>query len=121
MQRALFFGESRLKLYSLFAYCIMPNHVHAVILPRFPICRITKSIKGFTVREANRILGRAGERFWQDESYDHWIRSDRELQKILAYVEKNPVRARLASSIEEWPWSSASNKTTQALSSHLTK
>jgi REP element-mobilizing transposase RayT len=114
VQEALFFGESRLRLYSLIAYCIMPNHVHAVISPAAPLPRITKSIKGFTAGQANRILGRTGERFWQDESYDHWVRSDRELQRIIAYVEKNPVRAGLASSIEEWPWSSASNKTTQA-------
>lgn len=108
--QALQFGERRLKLYSLIAYCIMPNHVHIVILPRVPLPRITKSIKGFTARQANEILGRTGERFWQDESYDHWVRSDKELQKIIAYVEKNPVRTGLASSIEEWPWSSASKQ-----------
>jgi putative transposase len=112
--QALQFGESRLKLYSLITYCIMPNHVHAVISPAAPLPRITKSLKGFTARQANQILGRTGEKFWQDESYDHWVRSDEELQKIIAYVEKNPVRVGLASSIEEWPWSSATNKTTQA-------
>jgi putative transposase len=110
VQEALIFGEKQLKLYALLACCIMPNHVHKVILPRAPLARITKSIKGFTARQANEILARTGERFWQDESYDHWVRSDKELQRIIAYVERNPVRAGLAASIEEWPWSSACNR-----------
>ena len=110
VEDALYFGVSQLKLYSLFAYCIMPNHVHLVILPKFDLGRVTKSLKGFTARKANELLGRTGERFWQDESYDHWARSNRELQKIVTYVERNPVRARLAASVEEWTWSSASPK-----------
>jgi putative transposase len=62
VQAALFFGETQPRLYSLIAYCIMPNHVHAVISPTAPLPRITKSIKGFTARQANQILGRTGER-----------------------------------------------------------
>ena len=107
---AFHFGEGHLKLYSLIAYCIMPNHVHLVIFPKVDLGRITKSLKGFTARKANELLGRTGERFWQDESYDHLARSDSELQKIIAYVERNAVRAGLAASIEEWTWSSASRK-----------
>lgn len=104
---ALEFGERQLKLYSLIAYAIMPNHVHVVVSPKTGLPRITKSIKGFTARKANAILGRTGEPFWQDESYDHWVRNEGELQKIIGYVERNPVSAGLVEKIEEWPWSSA--------------
>jgi hypothetical protein len=45
--------------------------------------------------------------FWQPESYHHWIRSERELQSIIRYLEWNPVKAGLAESIEQWPWSTA--------------
>jgi hypothetical protein len=58
-------------------------------------------------RVANRVLGRTGLPFWQDESYDHWIRSSDELQEIIVYVENNPVKAGLAEAAEHWPWSSA--------------
>lgn len=78
-----------------------------VLIPNVEIRRITKSIKGFTARKANETLGRSGEPFWQDEVYDHWIRSNEEMQKIIAYVERNPVSAGLAGRVEEWPWSSA--------------
>ena len=56
---------------------------------------------------ANRILERTGMPFWQDESYDHWIRSGRELEEIITYVECNPVKAGLVAADEQWPWSSA--------------
>jgi hypothetical protein len=56
---------------------------------------------------ANRILGRTGTAFWQDESFDHWIRSGEELQNLIEYVENNPLKAGLVETKEQWPWSSA--------------
>ena len=56
---------------------------------------------------ANRILGRIGTPFWQDESFDHWIRSAEELQYLIEYVEKNPLKAGLVNAKERWRWSSA--------------
>jgi hypothetical protein len=41
-------------------------------------------------RDANRVLGRTGEPFWQKESYDHWVRNRNEFEKIRAYIEMNP-------------------------------
>ena len=88
----------------------MSNHVHVMVFPRAPLWRITKAIKGFSAREANRILGRTGQPFRQHESFDHWVRDRRELGRIVRYVEENPVRAGLVGSAEEWPWSSASGQ-----------
>jgi putative transposase len=102
------FSRRALKLYELAAFCLMPNHVHSVIQPCAPVSKVTKSIKGFTGREANLILGRTGERFWQDESYDHWIRNEDEWNRIVRYTERNPVAAGLVETAEQWPWSSAS-------------
>ena len=63
-------------------------------------------IKGFSAHQANRILGRQG-RFWQDESYDHLVRDDREFRRVQRYIEHNPVRAGLVVLAEESAWSSA--------------
>jgi putative DNA methylase len=52
-------------------------------------------------------LGRTGEPFWQDESHDRWVRNEREFNRIVAYIEENPVSAGLATPPEDWPWSSA--------------
>jgi REP element-mobilizing transposase RayT len=105
---ALLHGERTRHDYALHAWVIMPNHVHAVIQPRVPVSKIMQWIKQATARRGNQILGRTGEPFWQDESYDRWIRSDLELENAIAYVERNPVTAGLAEQPGQWPWSSAS-------------
>ncbi|MHB8413147.1 MAG: transposase [Candidatus Acidiferrales bacterium] len=107
-------GESRLGLYALEAYVVMPNHVHVLLNPNGPVAEITRHLKGQTARSANRILSRSGERFWQDESFDHWVRDEVERRRLRCYIEKNPVAAGLAKRPENWPWSSASRKFTQA-------
>jgi type I restriction enzyme R subunit/putative DNA methylase len=99
-------GESR-KLYELSAWVVMPNHAHLLVLPQVALPRITHWIKGRTAREANLLLRRVGQPFWQHESYDHWVRNEKEFQRIAAYVEENPVSAGLAATPEDWPWSSA--------------
>jgi len=68
---------------------------------------ITRWLKGSTARQANVILGRTGDAFWQDESFDHRVRDAVELDRIVHYVEHNPVSAGLAGNPRDWPWSSA--------------
>ncbi len=89
------------------AWVVMPNHVHLLLQPLTPLAAITKAIKGSTARQANRLLGRTGEYFWQDESFDHWIRDKKEFEKVKKYIERNPVTAGLVKEESEWPWSSA--------------
>jgi putative transposase len=100
-------GESQKRFYELDAWVVMPNHVHLLILPHVSLPQITHWVKGRTARESNLLLGRAGGPFWQHESYDHWVRNEREFQRIAAYIEENPVSAGLAGTPEDWPWSSA--------------
>jgi putative transposase len=71
---------------------------------------VTRAVKKTSAKQANLILGRAGHPFWQDESYDHWVRDEREFDRIVGYIEWNPVRAGLVVRVEDWPWSSASNR-----------
>ena len=100
-------GDEQLGYFSLYAFVVMPNHVHILFAPKIELKRIMNGLKGTTAREANRILERTGKAFWQDESYDHCVRSDEEFGKIGRYIENNPVSAGLVKRPEEWPWSSA--------------
>lgn len=93
--------------YDLIAYAIMSNHVHLLIWPKISPAHLLKSLKGASAREANRALGRTGEPFWQKESYDHWVRSSSEFEKIRAYIENNPVKAGLVQKPGDYRWSSA--------------
>lgn len=94
----------------LHAYVVMPNHVHLLVEPHVPLSRITAGIKGRSAREGNAALGRVGKAFWQDESFDHWVRNQAEFHRICAYIERNPVMARLVKQPEDWPCSSASKR-----------
>jgi type I restriction enzyme R subunit/putative DNA methylase len=80
---------------------------HILIDPRAELSRITKAVKNFSARQANAILERTGQPFWQDESYDHWVRGRDEMEKIVRYIEHNPVAAGLVERVEAWRWSSA--------------
>jgi REP element-mobilizing transposase RayT len=107
---AIKYGADPLHLYDLHAWVVMSNHVHILIEPRVPISRITESIKRYSAREANKILGLTGQPFWQIESYDHWVRTSEEFDNIVRYIEFNPVKAGLVASPEEYAWSSAGSE-----------
>jgi hypothetical protein len=100
-------GDSRFHRYQLRALVVMPNQVTRSLLPR--LCRRNgwDGKKGFMAHRANQLLGAHGRAFWQDESYDHLIRSEAEFARIRAYVEQNPVTAGLAATAEQFEWSSA--------------
>lgn len=104
---ALKFGESQRGLYRMLAFVVMSNHVHLLIETTKPIQKITRLVKSYTARYANRFLGRTGQAFWRDESFDHWVRNSAELARIVQYIEHNPVKAGLVQKPEDWPWSSA--------------
>ena len=75
--------------------------------PKTSLPVILRWWKGSTARPANLILGRTGEAFWQDESFDHCVRDEAELDRLVRYVEYNPVSAGLAANPRAWRWSSA--------------
>ena len=75
---------------------ILPNHVPVLLLPKMSLPVIMRWLKGSTARPANLILGRTGEAFWQDESFDHRVRDEAELDRLVHYVEYNPVSDGLA-------------------------
>ncbi len=134
---ALFYHDRR--LYLLWAFAVMPNQVQVLLQPLdrgaqlgpetgqavdrgegraadyVPSRRIAQSPKGYTAREANRLLGRTGRPFWQEKSYDHWVRNEGELARIVTYIEGDPVRCGLAEVPEAWRWSSAWERTSGRL------
>ena len=90
----------------LHAYVVMPNHVHILLDACLPLAKISGVIKGVSARDANATLGRTGKPFWQDESFDHWVRNSAEFERIRHYIEWNPVSAKLVARPEQWKWSS---------------
>jgi len=107
--------------YDLLAFVVMPSHFHWVFRPleswaaglsdESPSARaqIVHSVNRHSALTCNRLLQRSGP-FWQRESYDHWVRDADELERIIRYVEHNPVKAGLATTVEAWPFSSAHDR-----------
>jgi REP element-mobilizing transposase RayT len=85
----------------MYAWCVMPNHVHAVFrtIPPVTLTTLFSSWKSFTVHRINLKLDRFG-RIWQPEYYDHLIRNELERQRAIRYVQENPIKAGLVN----WPW-----------------
>lgn len=89
------------KKYAMFAWCVMPNHIHAVLQPlgTNSLPSIICGWKTYSSRESNILLDRNGT-FWHAEYYDHVIRNDRELQHCISYTWNNPDVAGL----KDWGW-----------------
>jgi putative DNA methylase len=94
--------------YVLIAWCVMPNHVHALLAPgpEYGLDRIMHSLKSYTAKEANRVLRRSGA-FWSREYFDRFMRDSNHLARTAAYIEGNPVKAGLCESVSDWRFSSA--------------
>lgn len=82
--------------YHLGDFVVMPNHVHVLccLIGATEIESLCKSWKHFTAREINAALASAG-RFWQEESFDHLVRSPEQFDHLRSYIAENPRRARL--------------------------
>ena len=94
--------------YRLIAWVIMPNQGHILFSPfeGHRVSDIMHSIESFTAHFANDLLKRKG-RFWAKEYFDRYIRDQRHFANTLAYIENNPVKAKLCKLPCEWPYSSA--------------
>jgi len=93
-QALRFFDGER---YALGDFVIMPNHVHALVIPMVDrtIGSILKSWKSYSAREIHQREGLSGS-FWQRESFDHIVRTRRQLDRLREYIAGNPVKAKLS-------------------------
>jgi REP element-mobilizing transposase RayT len=93
VQNAILYFQN--KRYTVLAYSIMPNHVHLLLSDlNKHLSDILRTMKGFSAWELNKRLGTKGV-FWQDESYDHMIRSRNEMANTVVYILNNPVKSGL--------------------------
>ncbi len=89
------------------AYCLMPNHVHLVLIPSSPAS--LRNAVATTHRKyaasVNRRQGWSGH-LWQARFHSIPLHEDHYVSAV-RYVELNPVRARLVAAAWDWRWSSA--------------
>jgi putative transposase len=82
--------------YDLTDFVVMPNHVHvlAAFLDEEAMLAQCESWKHFTARKINRLL-RRNDRFWQQDGFDHLVRSVEQFMHYRRYIAENPSRAHL--------------------------
>ncbi len=112
VQEALLFFDG--ERYRLFAWAVMPNHVHVLFQPMvgWRVSRIVSSWKSFTGRRLSPLLPRSNNfpligPVWHREYWDRYIRDDLDFHTVREYIHQNPVKAGLVQRPEEWVWSSA--------------
>jgi REP-associated tyrosine transposase len=99
------------KKFKLLIAIVMPDHVHMIFIPLwdentaepFTFEEILGPIKGASSHSVNKALHRQGH-VWQDESFDHVLRSEESLDAKIEYVRQNPVRRGLVARPEDYKW-----------------
>jgi len=123
---SLLCARSRYKI-DIWAYVIMPEHVHILLYPleeNYSISGLLKSIKQPVARKAigylkayqsgilkfmDTGLAKPRYRFWQDGGgYDILINDCKDVFSIIEYIHNNPVKRNLVENPADWFWSSAS-------------
>lgn len=103
----------------MFEFVVMPNHLHLFFETAgntssrkdgAVLKNIVEQFKRWTGHEAVKLLSLDGNRFWQDEWFDHWSRSDEEDERICEYIRRNPEKAGLVQNYLDWPYGSWSRR-----------
>ncbi len=96
--------------YHLFAWVVMPNHVHVLIKPNkdCPLSQIVQSWKSYTAKQIKKEQTNPPSRIkiWQRDYWDRFIRDEDDFYSTLNYIHENPVRAGLVESAKDWQYSS---------------
>ena len=100
-------ATSRIHLY---AAVVMPDHVHLLLSPLrdangwpFALIDIVQCLKSASAHRINKLLHRSGP-VWEEESFDHVLRSDESLKEKCEYIRQNPVEAGLVQRPEDYRW-----------------
>ncbi|RNC71714.1 MAG: transposase [Desulfuromonadales bacterium] len=92
----------------IWAYCLMSNHVHLLAVPETETS-LSRGI-GLTnqmyTQYLNRKLQQSG-RIWQNRFFSCVVENERYLWAVARYIERNPLKAGLAVTAEQYRWSSA--------------
>jgi REP element-mobilizing transposase RayT len=89
----------------LWAYCVMPDHVHILVHCPDNSVSLVEYIQRFKQRTSHAHIARDGKRLWQPSFHDHAVRKHEDIDTVAAYIFDNPVEAGLIADADEWPYS----------------
>jgi REP-associated tyrosine transposase len=105
----------------IIAYCVMPDHLHALVAGRHegaalePFVKLAKQRAGFEFKQHHR------QKLWQRGYYEHVLRSDERTEDVVRYIIENPLRKGLVENILDYPyWGSSLCDRAELLSGFMT-
>ncbi|MGC1107531.1 MAG: transposase [Candidatus Acidiferrales bacterium] len=91
--------------FEICAYCFMPDHFHVLLTSHDLSANLPSLVRAFKGVAAARARQSGIANLWQKGFYDHVIRATDSLPRVTEYILTNPVRAGLANTPTEWPFS----------------
>ena len=91
--------------FRLLAFCLMPDHLHALVLGRHDAADLIRFVQRFKQVTAFDFKRESGLRLWQQSFYDRALRVEEDLADVAAYILNNPLRSGLAVDSNDYPLS----------------
>ena len=86
----------------LYAWCLMPDHVH-ILVQDDDLIGMVRTFKGRMTPKSRAL--EPSRKLWQESFYDHILRKEESVLKVADYIWQNPVRAGLVDHPSQYPWS----------------
>ena len=90
--------------FSLLTYCVMPDHLHALVEAKSErsdfeaLMKRFKQMTGFAYKKAT------GNALWQPGYHERILRDDEASEAVARYILENPIRAGLSKELGEYPY-----------------
>ena len=91
--------------FSVHAYCVMPDHFHALVRGLHPTSELLAFLKNLKEITTRRYQSRSQRLLWQKKFHDHILRENESIQPIANYIFMNPVRRGLCADPRQYPFS----------------
>ena len=88
--------------FAVLAYCVMPDHVHALVESKSERSDFTAFVKLFKQTTGFAFRREARQPLWQAGYHERILRSDEASEAVVRYILENPIRAGLAKELGEY-------------------
>ena len=86
------------------AYCVMPDHLHAMAAGASEASNLLKFVANFKQETAAEFAGKTRQPLWQFKFYDHILRGNDSADRVAWYIWANPVRKGLCREPKDYPF-----------------
>jgi putative transposase len=91
--------------FRVIAYCVMPDHIHALVLGENDGSNLKKMMRLFKQTSSFQFHAETGELLWRISYHDRVLRGEEAVEDIARYIWANPLRAGLVSDFRSYPYS----------------